>query len=73
MSMNGDKDGAQPKVTIRLMERQETILKEAQKSTGVSFGSLIRKCIDMNIKNGISFAIPTMSKPISFYDWNEIM
>ena len=50
MSMNSDKDRAQSKVTIRLTERQETILKEAQKSTGVSFGSLIRKCIDMNIE-----------------------
>ena len=50
MSMNNNKDGAQSKVTIRLTERQETILKEAQNSTGVSFGSLIRKCIDMNIE-----------------------
>ena len=50
MPMISDKDGAQSKVTIRLTERQETILKEAQNSTGVSFGSLIRKCIDMNIE-----------------------
>ena len=49
MTMKSDKDGAQSKVTIRLTERQETILKEAQNATGVSFGSLIRKCIDMNI------------------------
>ena len=50
MSMNNGKDGAPSKVTIRLTERQETILKEDQNSTGVSFGSLIRKCIDMNIE-----------------------
>ena len=50
MPMISDKDGPQSKVTIRLTERQETILKEAQNSTGVSFGSLIRKCIDMNIE-----------------------
>ena len=50
MSMSNGKDGAQFKVTIRLMEHQETILKEAQKATGVTFGSLIRKCIDMNVE-----------------------
>ena len=50
MSMNSDKDGAQSKVTIRLTDRQETILKKAQKSTGVSFGSLIWKCINMNLR-----------------------
>lgn len=50
MSMNNGKADAQSKVTIQLTERQETILKEAQESTGVSFGSLIRKCIDMNVE-----------------------
>ena len=49
MTIKSDKDGAQSKVMIRITERQETILKEAQEATGVSFGSLIRKCIDMNI------------------------
>ena len=50
MSMNGNKDGAQCHVTIQLTERQEIILKEAKNATGVTFGSLIRKCIDMNIE-----------------------
>lgn len=50
MSMNGDKDSGQASVMIRLTERQETILKEAKKATGVSLGSLIRKCIDMNVE-----------------------
>lgn len=50
MSMNNDKDGAQPNVMIRLTKRQDTILKEAKKATGVSYGSLIRKCIDMNVE-----------------------
>ena len=50
MSMNIDKDGAQPNVMIRLTKRQYTILKEAKKATGVSYGSLIRKCIDMNVE-----------------------
>ncbi len=50
MSMNGDKDSGQSSVMIRLTERQETILKEAKKATGVSLGSLIRKCIDMNVE-----------------------
>lgn len=50
MSMNGEKDIAQSTVMIRLTERQEIILKEAKKATGLSFGSLIRKCIDMNIE-----------------------
>lgn len=50
MSMNGEKDGARSTVMIQLTERQDTILKEAKNATGVSFGSLIRKCIDMNIE-----------------------
>lgn len=50
MSMNGDKDGVQSSVMIQLTERQETILNEAKKATGVSIGSLIRKCIDMNVE-----------------------
>ena len=50
MSMNSGKDNAQSNVMIRLTERQETILNEAKKATGVSFGSLIRKCIDMNVE-----------------------
>ena len=50
MSMNGEKDGPQSTVMIQLTERQESILKEAKNATGVSFGSLIRKCIDMNIE-----------------------
>ena len=50
MSMNNDKEDAQSTVMIRLTERQEIILKEAKNATGVSFGSLIRKCIDMNIE-----------------------
>lgn len=50
MSMNNDKEDAQSTVMIRLTERQEKILKEAKNATGVSFGSLIRKCIDMNIE-----------------------
>lgn len=50
MSTNGDKDDGQSKVMIRLTERQETILKEANKATGVTIGSLIRKCIDMNVE-----------------------
>ena len=50
MSMNGDKDDRQSKVMIRLTERQETILKEANEATGVTVGSLIRKCIDMNVE-----------------------
>ncbi len=48
--MNGEKDITQSTVMIRLTERQEIILKEAKNATGVSFGSLIRKCIDMNIE-----------------------
>ncbi|MDE0185713.1 MAG: hypothetical protein OXP71_09680 [Candidatus Poribacteria bacterium] len=50
MSMNGDKDSGQSSVMIRLTERQETISKEAKKATGVSLGSLIRKCIDINVE-----------------------
>ncbi|MDE0184045.1 MAG: hypothetical protein OXP71_01160 [Candidatus Poribacteria bacterium] len=50
MSMNNDKEDAQSHVMIRLTERQEIILKEAKNATGVSFGSLIRKCIDMNVE-----------------------
>lgn len=50
MSMNNDKEDTQSHVMIRLTERQEIILKEAKNATGVSFGSLIRKCIDMNIE-----------------------
>lgn len=50
MSMNNDKEDAQSHVMIRLTERQEIILKETKKATGLSFGSLIRKCIDMNIE-----------------------
>ena len=50
MSMNSDKDDSQAKVMIRLTERQETILKEANKATGITVGSLIRKCIDMNVE-----------------------
>lgn len=50
MSMNSDKDDGQCKVMIRLTERQKTILKEANKATGVTIGSLIRKCIDMNVE-----------------------
>ena len=50
MSMNSDKDDSQAKVMIRLTERQETILKEAKKATGITVGSLIRKCIDMNVE-----------------------
>lgn len=50
MSMNNGKADAQSKVTIQLTEPQETILKEAQESTGASFESLIRKCIDMNVE-----------------------
>ena len=50
MSMNSDKDDGQSKVMIRLTKRQETVLKEANKATGITIGSLIRKCIDMNVE-----------------------
>ena len=47
--MNNDKEGGKSTVTIQLTERQETILHEANKATGVSLGALISTCIDMNI------------------------
>ena len=50
MSMNNDKEGGKSKVTIQLTERQETVLNEANKATGVSFGALISTCIDTNIE-----------------------
>lgn len=45
----GNKEGGNSKVTIQLTERQETVLKEANKATGVPFGALISTCINMNI------------------------
>ena len=49
--MNTDnKEGGTSTVTLQLTDRQVTVLTEANKATGVSFGALISTCIDMNIE-----------------------
>ena len=51
VSMNTDnKEGGKSTVTLQLTERQEIVLNEANKATGVSLGALISTCIDMNIE-----------------------
>lgn len=39
-----------PRVHFTLTARQAQILEEASRATGLTIGSLIRKCIDLNVE-----------------------